>query len=388
MSVDDRHLLVHIIYRLDVGGLENGLVNLINLLDRSRYRHAVICLLDATEFRRRIAHDDVEVISLNKRPGKGFTTYWGLWRHLRRLRPALVHTRNLPTADLAIIAAMARVPIRVHGEHGRDVIDIDGTNPKYRFIRRVMRLFIHQYVALSKDLARWLVESIGVPATKIEQIYNGVDMARFRPPASVQADRSCLPFNNEDAFVVGSIGRLVPVKDYGTLVEAFAKLCTRVEHRGIQCRLVLVGSGPQRGTIESLAASLDVADRVWLAGSRDDVPRLLGALDVFVLPSLGEGVSNTILEAMACARPVIATRVGGNPELVQDGETGALFRVGDALELAEILERYALDESMRATQGQQGRQRVEKLFAIDVMIERYDRLYRRLLERTAPVEAH
>src|SRR5688572_2770854 len=143
-------LVVHLIYRLDVGGLENGLVNLINRIPAERYRHAIVCLTDYSDFRRRIKRDDVPVFSLHKPPGNNPVTHFKLWRLLRQLAPDIIHTRNLAALEGTLPAALAGVPIRIHGEHGRDMGDLDGSNTGRQFVRRLFKPFVHQYIAVSR----------------------------------------------------------------------------------------------------------------------------------------------------------------------------------------------------------------------------------------------
>jgi len=174
-------LVAHVIFRLDTGGLENGLVNLINRIPAQRFRHAIVCLTDYTAFRRRIKRGDVSVFALNKPPGNSPILHFKLWRLLMQLRPDIVHTRNFGALEAMLPAALAGVPVRVHGEHGHDIGDLDGSNRKCQLVRRAMKPFVHQYIALSKDLERYLHEKIRVPAAKVAQLYNGVDTELFHP---------------------------------------------------------------------------------------------------------------------------------------------------------------------------------------------------------------
>ena len=157
MIIERAPLIAHVIYKLDFGGLENGLVNIVNRMPRARYRHAIVCLTGYGEdFRKRIHRDDVEVISIGKRPGKDLKAYWNVWKTLRRLQPEVVHTRNLGTVDLQWAAWAAGVHHRVHGEHGWEASDPEGKNRRNLRIRRACRSVIHRYVPMSQDLARWL----------------------------------------------------------------------------------------------------------------------------------------------------------------------------------------------------------------------------------------
>ncbi len=179
---DDRPgppLVAHIIYALGTGGLENGLVNIINRSPPGRYRHAIICLTTAEAFAGRLTVPDVEVIELHKRPGHDPAIYLRLWRTLRRLRPAIVHTRNLAALETQVLGLLFPGCKRVHGEHGRDVSDLDGSNRKYQWLRRLLSPLIHRYIAVSQDLAQWLVSTVRIAPGKVAQIYNGVDHSRF-----------------------------------------------------------------------------------------------------------------------------------------------------------------------------------------------------------------
>ena len=290
-------LVAHIIHRFGTGGLENGMVNLLNNFPEPAYRHAVICLEGFTEFRRRVTSPRVHFYDIEKKPGKDPSHYWRLWRLLRSLKPDLVHTRNLSGLEGQFVAWAAGVGARVHGEHGRDVFDLHGANSAYNRLRRLARPLVRRYIPVSRDLEQWLVETVGATPERIKQIYNGVDQSRFRPRAEGEA--RCLPeaFSN-NAFVIGTVGRLAAVKDQPTLVRAFVEASKAVDV-GDRLRLVIVGDGELRAECERLLAEAGLSDRALFPGDRDDVPDFLRSLDLFVLPSLGEGISNTILEAMS-----------------------------------------------------------------------------------------
>lgn len=382
-------LIVHLVHRLDVGGMENGLVNLINHLPPGRYRHAIVCMTESSDFARRIARADVAIHALHKRPGKDPAVYLRLWHLLRRLRPDIVHTRNLATLEGMLPAALAGVPGRVHGEHGRDVHDLDNTRRRYRWLRRAYRPFVQRYVALSSELDVYLRTAVGVPAARVTRIYNGVDGACFHPPAGARAPLPPEGFAAPGMMVIGSVGRMETVKDPLNLARAFLLLLERRPHARANLRLAMVGDGPLRMEVEALLHRGGAGDLVWLPGARDDVPVLLRGLDVFVLPSLAEGISNTILEAMASARPVVATRVGGNPELLVEEETGLLVPRGDSAALAEALGRYLDDPALARRHGTAGRRRVERAFSLERMVTAYADVYDELLRgrrtRRAPM---
>ncbi len=373
---DPRPLIMHVVYRFDTGGLENGVVNVINRLPHDRYRHAVLALTTrSAEFWSRIEHKDVEFIELNKPPGHAVKLYPELYRIFRDHAPAIVHTRNLAALEAVVPARAAGVPIRIHGEHGWDVSDPDGASRKYSLMRRLYRPFVTRYVVLSRHLEGYLKERVRVPAERITRICNGVDTTRFLPAGDKRDLLMGSPFNACRYEVVGTVGRLDAVKDQMTLLRAFALLLERAPNVAYPMRLIIVGEGPMRGELEAQIGRLGLSDKVWLAGARKDIPDLLRAMDIFALPSRAEGISNTILEAMACGLPVVATDVGGNGELVVSGETGLLVPSGDAGALAEALARYALSPTKGVEHGNAGRRRVENLFSLDTMIAQYQELY-------------
>lgn len=368
-------LIAHIVYRFDIGGLENGVVNLINRMPRERYRHTVIALTEYTEFSRRIARDDVLCYAICKRPGKDLAAYRRLWSLLRQLQPDIVHTRNLPTIDAQAVAMAARVPCRIHGEHGRDIIDLAGTRRKYIWLRRAMNPMIHRYIPLSRDLEEWLCSTVHVQPSKVTRVYNGVDSERFRPNRSGRVRLPAPNLVNEDSIVIGTVGRMAEVKDHLTLVRAFLRLLQDVPDARRRYRLVIIGDGPLRQDALDLLKAGNAANLAWLPGARDDVPTMMQAFDLFVLPSIAEGISNTILEAMATGLPVLATRVGGNAELVVQDETGWLIPAADHAAMARAIAMVTMDgEKLRAF-GRAGRRRIENAFSLDGMVDRYLGIY-------------
>lgn len=374
-------LVVHIIYRLAVGGLENGLVNLINRMPADRYRHAVVCLKDATDFRYRIRRPDVAIYEMHKREGHDLGLFVRVYRLLRSLRPSIVHTRNLAAIECQVPAWLAGVPRRVHSEHGWDVYDPDGTSRTFQWLRRLHRPLVHRFIGLSTHIVRYLRERVGVPERKLTHICNGVDTLRFAPAPQGRTAIAGCPFTAESDFLVGTVGRMHGVKDQLTLVRAFVRLLELHPSARERARLLLVGDGPLRAQAEQLLTAAGARALAWLPGERDDVPAVLQGLDLFVLPSQAEGISNTILEAMATGLPVVATAVGGNPDLVVDGETGTLVPAGDPEAMAQAVLRYLLDGERLRSHGQAARQRAVSELGLDVMAGRYTAVYDDLLLR-------
>jgi sugar transferase (PEP-CTERM/EpsH1 system associated) len=368
--------IVHIVHRFDTGGMENGMVNLFNTLPPQRYRHTVVALTDYSDFRHRITAQPVAFHALHRAPGHGLGWALRLWKLLRMLKPDLVHTRNLAALEAQFVAAAAGIRATVHGEHGRDVFDLYGKNWKYNLLRRAARPLVSNYIAVSQDLEAWLRSTIHVPPGKLHQIYNGVDSIKFHPRKGARPD-----FAHPDSIVFGAVGRMVEVKDYPTLTRAFIQLVRQQPERAERARLVIVGEGPARSTCLELLQSEGLAHLAWLPGERHDIAEIMQVFDVFVLPSRNEGISNTILEALASGLPVIATAVGGNVELVEAGINGTLVQPGNVGEMAQALLGYLDAPARIAEHGGNARRHAEQRFSIPAMAEAYARVYDQTLKR-------
>lgn len=371
-------LIAHIVYRFGIGGLENGIVNLVNCMPSQRWSHAIIALTEVSgAFAERIQRRDVRFIELGKRPGHLVRDYPRLYRLFGELRPAVVHTRNLAALEAVVPAWAAGVPVRIHGEHGWSAEDPDGRRRRYCYVRRLYRPFVTRYVALSQHLDGYLQREIGIPAQRISQLYNGVDTEHFKPAEVRQPIRGC-PFGGAD-WLIGWVGRLDAVKDPLNLVSAFIRARERSSAAARRLKLVLVGDGVEREKVRARLRGAGALDCVWLAGERDDVAAILRGLDCFVLASRAEGVCNTLLEAMASGLPVVATRVGGNPELIESGATGLLVPPANSDALAEGILYYFGDRACARRYAQAARCEAERRFSLARMLAEYSSLYERTL---------
>ena len=371
--------VLHVLLSLEPGGLENGVVNVINRLDRDRFVSSVCCLKHAGEFARRIEDPRVAIHELHWRGGNDPRLALRLARLLRRTRPDIVHTRNAEPFFYGFAGAkLARAKALVHSEHGRKFDD----RPARFAVQRWMSRHTDAIFAVSGQLKTDLVRHIGMPEASVEVLHNGVDLSRFNVAARADAPSPAREALRRDwgvpagALVVGSVGRLVAVKNYALLLRAVASSGLDDVH------LVLAGEGPERAALTALAASLGIASRLHLLGHSNDVDRVLGAFDVFVLPSFSEGMSNTLLEAMAAGVPPVASDVGGNGEIVRDGVDGRLFPSDDEAALRACLVALCRDEAARARLATAARERVLSTFDIRQMIERYEQLYERVHART------
>ena len=359
--------IVHVVYRFDTGGLENGVVNLINSLQSDQYTHSIVTLKGHNaDFAERIKTANVQFYNLAKKNGNDLGIFWRMNQLLKQLQPDILHTRNTATLELQLVAWWRGVKLRIHGEHGWDVNDMHGQNLTYRRLRKLLKPFVHQYIALSKEARDYLLNIIKVKPERLNHICNGVDKTKFSPKELM---------NPTSPFIIGCVGRLEEVKNHVLLAEAFVIASQRTQGK-VNVQLHLIGEGSCRDKVETLLAQGGCTDTTWLAGNRGDVAELMMNFDVFVLPSLAEGISNTILEAMACGLPVIATNVGGNVELVQHDESGYLVSVSSAEDMAQRILSYINAPDLKAQHGKQGRMLVEQKFSIQAMTKAYDSLYR------------
>ena len=364
--------IVHVVHALEVGGLENGLVNILNHFD-DRFTHTIMCLSRSGRMAERIKNSQVKIIELRLPTDRFRFPVIRLAREFQSISPDIVHTRGWATVDAICAARVADVSRVLHGEHGREVGDPSGRNRKRNLVRKCLSPLVNRFVTVSDDLKSWLIRTVGIPESKVTTIHNGVDTRRFSPDRG-GAIRDSLGLD-DSIFTLGTVSRLDPVKDHRSLLQAFMPIARSARPVG----LIIAGDGPMRSSIEQLSSELKIADKVHLLGERHDIPQVLKACDVFTLTSIAEGISNTILEAMASALPVVATRVGGNPELVEHGISGYLVSARDVAALTAAYESYLNDPTLKDEHGRNARARTEQRFSLERMASQYAQLYQGLM---------
>lgn len=379
-SGEPARLVVHVVDALDTAQAEQGLLNLIRHLPPGRYRHAVVCLHDRGGCEGEMREHGVEVVNLHKGAGHDPLHYVRMFGVLRALRPDLVHTRNGTGLPAQAVAALAGVRLRVHAEHGRATAR-DGVPA--RILRRLLCPLVDHFIAVSGDLEQWLIESVGAEPARVSQIANGVDSVQFHPRLGPSAAVGPPGFMRDGVFVVGSMGRMDDAGNHTTLVEAFLRLIASPHPAHQRLRLLLVGDGPARTECQALLHRAGAAARAWLPGDRADVPQLLRAMDLFVLPSLAEDRSHAILQAMATGLPVVASAVGGNTELVHPGFTGILVPPMATELLASAIADYCRIPELATRHGARARSQVIARHSMPAMARDYLAVYD-ALTRSAP----
>lgn len=366
-------LVVHLVSQLDAGAAGAGLVNLIAHMPPERYRHAIVCLSESASYQADIRERGVAIINLHKRDGADFGHYLRMFRTLRALQPDLVHTRNLSGLKGQLVAALAGVKLRVHAEHGRE--RDDGGAPGHRLLRRLLRPLIGHFIAVSSDLQRWLVDQVGAEPARVSHISNGVDSVQFHPRLGPPAAVGPAGFMHDSAYVIGSVGHMDEAMNHATLVEAFLRLIASPHPAHQRLRLMIVGDGPCRAECQSMLNRAGAGHKAWLPGERADIAQLLRAMDLFVLPSVAEGGSNALLEAMATGLPVVATTVGASNELVHPGFTGILVPPTSPDLMAAAIADYCRIPEMGARHGARARSQVIAHHSLPAMARSYLAVY-------------
>ncbi|REK22357.1 MAG: glycosyltransferase [Planctomycetota bacterium] len=366
--------ITHIVYNLQAGGLENGVVNICNRLDPARFESSICVFSAGGELEERLDRDRVELFTVKRHFGNDPSVPLRIARHLRRRGTDIVHSHNWVTlVEGAAARLLARTPVLVHGEHGYPVED----RPRnVRVQRFVWNKVVTQLLSVSQELAGTLADLTDLAEDRFEVIPNGVDTERFRPAPEQRAALRAELGLPTDGLMIGMVARFDPVKNHSGAIRALARL----RQRGLDVHLAFAGTGERQSLLAEVAREEQVADRVHFLGYRADVNCVYQALDVFLLNSHREGMSNTVIEAMSCGLPVVATRVGANPECLVDEESGLLVPPDDSATLAERLARL-VDDELRARFATAARRRIEEEFSIDRMVERYAALYERLCPR-------
>ncbi|MCJ7497532.1 MAG: glycosyltransferase family 4 protein [candidate division Zixibacteria bacterium] len=243
-----------------------------------------------------------------------------------------------------------------------------------RFSYKIFISQVKKIVVVSKDIQNLLREELKLSPQKVKLIYNGIDTHKFENKKDFKPLRKELNLSEEE-LILGNVGNLREVKDHHTLILSFHRIASIFP----RAKLLIVGEGELKSSLVKLCSELGLESRVLFLGHRDDVPQILKLMDIFILSSHSEGCSISVLEAMASGKPVIATRVGGNPELVLEGKTGFLVPPAEPEKLAEKILSLLKNEDLRLKMGDEGRRKVKEKFSLETMIKNYEELYSKVL---------
>jgi glycosyltransferase involved in cell wall biosynthesis len=372
----DRPTVMQVVLSLNPGGTERLVIDIVQRL-HGRVRGVVCCLDEPGAWANEVTAIGIPVFSLGRAPGFQPSLARAIARLARTEGVALLHCHQYSPFVYGRLAALIDRKLRVvFTEHGR----LSDAGPSTK--RRVANAFLGRgsgirLYAVSRELRSHLVAE-GLPPSRVGVIYNGIDVHAAPRDSERRAARAALNVG-DSTLVVGTAARLDPVKDLGTLVEAFDSF----RRARPDALLAIFGDGPQSDALKQRVERLGLGEQVRFLGYRSDVRQLLVGVDVYVNTSLSEGVSLTILEAMAAGLPVIATRVGGTPEVVLDGDTGVLVPPRSSERVADALLSLGADKTRRHAMGTAGRRRAEEKFTLDRMVAEYVEVYDDLLEQCA-----
>lgn len=368
---DQRPIFFHLITGFDIGGAERMLSRVLPRL--ADFRHVVISLRSDGPMRQVYEAAGLETAMLSMRNLADLRAAWRFWRLVRRYHPAVL-TTYLIHADIfgRIFGKLSGIPVIVSSLRARF------RNFELRGLLGVAKFFdrwVNQYVAVSEEVKRFYVEDLQFPPHKFTVVTNGLTPSEW-PTVIAQAERltAIREFGfSPEAMIIGTVSRLRPEKGVDRLIAAMAKLHDQ------QSQCLIIGDGPERERLEALAKELNVTQRIHFLGDRTDVRSLLLVCDIFVLPSLFEGMSNALLEAMASARPIVVTDTPENREVITDS-TGCLVDTSQPEILAQTIDDLLMDSSKRSQLGQAARQRLEQHFSLPEKVEMLNRMYHRLLQ--------
>jgi glycosyltransferase involved in cell wall biosynthesis len=365
--------IAYLITSLGAGGAQNQLVNLAERLKERGWSAEIITMLD-TENVYQPEAAGIPVTSLHMQRGRWTVgAVWRLAATLRRSKPAVVHSYLVHANLLARVARLFYwVPVQISS--ARNIIE----GGRIREIAyRLTDPLCDTTTQNSRQGAERYITVGAVPAKKMRVIFNGIDADRFRPdPVRRSGARDTLGLGEEFAWL--SVGRLEPGKDYPTLIQAFAQVVSQQP----RCRLLIAGDGRLRAELESLARAQEPDGRVRFLGFRDDIPDLMQGADAFVMSSTWEGTPNVVLEAAASGLPVVATDVGGNPDIILNGESGYLVPPRDRTTLAgRMTAVMTSSDPERRQMGERGRAHIEAQYCYGPIVDQWEALYMDLLKR-------
>jgi N-acetyl-alpha-D-glucosaminyl L-malate synthase BshA len=376
---DRKPTIAHVLHRLYLAGAEVLAADLARRL-RGQYDFVFLCLDEVGPLGEQLRDEGFTVIDLHRKPGVDMSVARRLRKAVREHRIDLLHAHQYTpffysAASRGLLGSLRSRPPILFTEHGRHYPDV--RRPKRVLANRFMLRPRDRVTAVGNFVKHALIDNEGISEDRIEVIYNGIDAARFShsDDASLRTRVRAELAIAADTPVVLQVARFHTVKDHATAVRAFAVARQQVPG----ALLLLVGDGDKRDEIESLAKELGIGGAVRFLGVRKDIPRLMAASDAFMLSSVSEGVSVTLLEAMGCELPIATTNVGGNGEVVIDGDNGLLSPRGDAPSLGTNLTRLLTTPSMRQQMGAAGRARLLAMFTQQQMHQRYEQVYKQML---------
>ncbi len=368
--------VVYLVNDFGIGGLERCVVDLVNNLDPDVFQPSIFCLKKKGGSVDFITRNDVKIYELNKRAGNDPFILWKLRNLLKHERTTIVHSGNWVTMLEGVVSAkLARVPVAIHMEQGKELSDVNEKGFRKRkrnVLKKYLSYGIDQIVTVSEDLRQEIIRDTGITPGKVISIPNSVPVINKVDKKEGKRMLHKLGIC-DNRPLIGTVGRHSTVKNYQFLVQSMPQVLKEFPN----AQFVFIGDGPETDNLKNMTKQLKVEKSVWFLGGfkNSKTKLLLQGFDIFVLPSFFEGISFSILEAMSMGIPVVATDVGGNPEVVANGETGFLAPLNDVDMLSNSIIDLLSSNEKAEKMGAMGRKVVEQNFSLEKMVSRYEDLY-------------
>jgi len=355
--------IVFVVNSLEIGGMEKMVVTLAKYLNRNKFYPIVYCLEKKGEFAYELEENNIELrLVKNKR----FLTAFILARVFKNDQVDIVHSQSGVYRDATLGARLAKIPIIIHTDHGKFYPDSKWT----RFNHWLFSHFRDKVICVCDELMDFMKERVGLNHKKVIRIYNGIEVEKYKRGVDILHKKKKLGIEPHRK-IVGVIARLVPVKNHLMLLHAL-KIVKRYFDDVL---LLIIGDGPLLKKLKEEVGRLHLERNVIFLGKRKDVEELLFLIDVVCLPSQAEGLSVTLMEAMASGRAVVATEVGGNSELIINGRNGFLIPPSNAKVMAERIVSLLENEALRRRIGEEAKRRINEIFNVSMMVKNYEKLY-------------
>lgn len=360
--------VAHVTFDMRIGGAEQVIYNLIQNTNQSQYDLSVLCLEQPIgPFGIKLLEKGYDVVSFNRKPGFDVSLISQIHNYISNQNIDVLHCHQYTPYIYGLFASFfTRVNI-IFTEHGR--FYPDKRSFKRVLLNPVLNIFTDYVTAISSATRNALIEFENFPRKKVNIIYNGIDGSLYMSSAD-KSLRESLGISQKD-YVLGSVARLDTIKNHKMMIKALVK----VRKVYSDTYLIIVGDGPEREYLKSFASRLGLSSNVIFTGFKDDIHNYMKVFDVFLLTSFSEGTAMTLLEAMVSGIPCIVTDVGGNPEIVNDGETGFIVPNDDEKSLAEKVLVLCRDKALQKNMGLAGRKRFEEKFTVDKMVSAYEDIY-------------
>ena len=365
--------ILHVSYSLNMGGLENVVLNLAGGLNKDKFSQCVCVLSDELGLKVQFDELNIPIYPFPKKNGLDWTLVFRLKKYFKENPADIVHTHN-PTALLyGGTAAILAGKKLVHTEHS----NLMQEKRFVMFAESLLFKMVKGLVCDTQEVKQSVNKDQGILLDKIKVVCNGVDVEKFclddmdSLPTGRQA---ALEGNDTGSFTIGTVARLTQVKDQKSMIKAV----TLLKEKGLEVKLVIAGDGELREELESYSSDCGVKDRVEFLGERNDISDILKGFDAYILCSLYEGMSVSLLEAMSSSIPCIVTEVGGNVELIKDGENGFVVPVKDPAAISAKVEKLMSDPDLCKRMGQANRKVVEEKYSLDAMCGEYEKEYERV----------